>query len=170
MNYQKSFIASSAALAFAALAIPSGDTAAQGMKQVAGTYSAVSLNTTDAAGKKVEIFGPNPRGLLVLTADGHYSIVVMRATLPKFASNSRIKGSAEENQAVVAGSLGHFGKYTVDEKAKTITFHVDSATYPNWDKVPQTRPFTLKGGVLNYTVATVSGGTGTGSVTWKRVK
>lgn len=170
MNYRKSLIAASVSLTLLALAIPAGDAAAQTAKQLAGTYAAVSLNTTDAAGKKVEIFGANPRGLLVLTSDGRYIVIVMRASLPKFASNSRLKGTAEENQAVVAGSLGHFGKFTVDEKTKTIIFHVESATYANWDKVPQKRPFTLKGDVLNYTVATVPGGTGTGSVTWKRVK
>ena len=170
MHPRNSFIAASAAFAFAALAIPAGDAAAQGAKQLVGTYTAVSLISTDASGKKAEIFGENPRGLLVLTADGRYTIVVARAKLPKFASNSRIKGTAEENQAVVAGSLGHFGRYTVDEKDKTITFHVETATYPNWDGGSQKRPFTLKGDVLNYTVAAVSGGTGTGSVTWKRVK
>jgi len=152
------------------LAFATGQAAAQSMKTLAGAYAGVSFDQTDAAGKKTEIFGSNPRAMLILTADGRYSIVVARATLPKFASNSRVKGTSEENAAVVSGSLAHFGKYSLDEKDKTITFHVETATYPNWDGIPQKRPFTLKGGVLNYKVATVSGGTGSASVTWKRLK
>jgi hypothetical protein len=94
----------------------------------------------------------------------------MRASLPKFASNSRTKGTPEENKAVVEGSLAHFGRYTVDEKDKTITFHVESSTYPNWDGAPQKRPFTVKGDEFTYHVLAVSGGTGSGQVTWKRMK
>jgi lipocalin-like protein len=153
-----------------ALTIAAGHAAAQSMKALAGTYAGVSFEQTDAAGTKMEIFGANPRAMLVLTADGRYTIVVARSTLPKFASNSRMKGTAEENAAIVTGSLAHFGKYSVDEKEKAIIFHVETATYPNWDGVPQKRPFTLKNGVLNYRVATVSGGTGSASVTWKRIK
>jgi hypothetical protein len=170
MNYRKSLIAASASLAFVALAIPAGDAAAQSAKSLVGTYSGVGFVVTDASGKKSDVFGKNPRALMVLTPDGRYSIIVMRETLPKFASNSRLKGTPAEDHSVVEGSLAHFGKYTVDEKDKSITFHVESATYPNWDKVPQKRAFTVKGDVLNYTVTTVSGGTGTGSVTWKRIK
>ena len=159
-----------AAASAVSLALAAGHAAAQGMKALAGAYAGVSFEQTDATGKKNEIFGAKPRAMLLLTADGHYTIVVARASLPKFASNSRMKGTAEENTAVVTGSLAHFGKYSVNEKDKTITFHVETATYPNWDGVPQKRPFTLKDGVLNYRVAAVTGGTGSASVTWKRIK
>ena len=113
--------------------------------------------------------GPNPRAMLILTEDGHYTLVVMRESLPKFASNNRTVATAEENQAVVAGSLGHFGKYTVDENDRSITFHVDSATFANWDKLPQKRSLALNGDQLSYKVAAASGG-GTAEVVWKRIK
>lgn len=143
---------------------------AQSAKSLAGTYSGVSFSMTDAAGKTTQIFGENPRAMLVLTADGHYSAIVMRASLPKFTSNSRLKGTPEENKAVIDGSIAHFGRYTIDEKDKTITFHVESSTYPNWDGAPQKRPFTVKGDQFSYTVPTASTGTGSAEVIWKRMK
>ena len=170
MNRFSTFAAATASLLLLAFAFPAGDAAAQGAKSLAGTYTNVSTSNIDASGKKSDIFGANQRGMLVLTADGRYMIIIMRASLPKFASNSRLKGSAEENQAVVTGSIAHFGKYAVDEKDKTITFHVESSTYPNWDGAPQKRPFTLTGDQFTYKVAAVSGGTGSGEVVWKRVK
>jgi lipocalin-like protein len=142
---------------------------AQSAKTLAGAYSGVSFMTTDAAGKTAPTFGDNPRAMMVLTPEGRYSIIVMRASLPKFASNSRVKGTPEENKAVVDGSLAHFGRYTIDEKDKSITFHVESSTYPNWDGAPQKRPFTVKGDEFSYKVPAASGG-GSAVVTWKRMK
>jgi hypothetical protein len=36
---------------------------------------------------------------MVLTPDGRYMIVITRTDLPKFAANSRDKGSADEHMA-----------------------------------------------------------------------
>src|SRR5919198_654426 len=61
---------------------------AQSAKSVVGTYSGVSFVTTDASGKSTPTFGDKPRAMMVLTPEGHYSIIVIRAGLPKFAANS----------------------------------------------------------------------------------
>jgi hypothetical protein len=143
---------------------------AQSANSLAGTYAGVSFSQTDAAGNTTQIFGDDPRAMMVLTTDGRYSIIVMRASLPKFASNSRLKGTAEENKAVVDGSIAHFGRYTIDENDKSITFHVESSTFPNWDGAPQKRPFTVKGDEFTYRVPTASTGSGSAQVTWKRMK
>ena len=170
MDSRTTLVAVSASLLIAGAAVSAGDASAQGSKSLAGTYSSVAVKAIDASGKASDIFGPNQRGLMVLTADGRYMILITRSSLPKIASNSRLKSTAEENQAIVTGSISHFGKYTVDEKAKTITFNVEVATFPNWEGGAQTRPFTLAGDLLTYKVAAVSGGTGSGEVSWRRVK
>ena len=142
----------------------------QSAKSVAGAYAGVSFKNTDSAGKTSDVFGPNPRAMMVLTPDGRYSIIVMRGDLPKLASKSRLKGTPEENGAVVAGSIAHFGRYTVDEKDKTITFQVEASTFANWDGQPQKRSLSVKGDELKYTVSAPSTGTGSAEVTWKRMK
>jgi len=35
--------------------------------------------------------------------------------------------------AIVQGSLAYFGTYSVSETDKTITSHIESSTFPNWN-------------------------------------
>jgi hypothetical protein len=108
--------------------------------------------------------------MMILTADGHYTIVVGRTSLPKIKSGARSKGTAEENKTVVDGSIAHYGKYTIDDGGKAITFHVAMSTFPNWDGQPQKRALKVKGDTLTYTVAAPSNGGPANDVIWKRVK
>ena len=169
MNRLSTLTAATASLLFLALAVPAGDAAAQSAKSLVGTWTLVSADNVDSFGKKTPTFGPNARGSLIFTSNGRYSINIARASLPKFASDNRAKGTAEENQAVVAGSIAHFGKYTVDEKDKAFTFHIETSTYPNWDGTAQKRPFTVSGDELKYGVAAGSAG-GRVELVMKRVK
>jgi len=82
-------------------------------------------------GNKVETFGPNPKGIIIFTANGRYALVLTRPDLPKIASKDRLKATPEEYQAVVQGSLAHFGTYSVNKAEGTYTLHVESSTYPN---------------------------------------
>ena len=159
MNPARARFAAAACLVLA-LAMPFGNAFAQSARSVAGMYTLVS---TDA-------FGKNPRGVLVLGADGRYSTIVMRASLPKFASGSRLNGAADETKGVVDGSLSHFGTYTVDDGGKTITFHIEAATFANWDGATQKRPLKVSGDTLTYTVTAPSGGGQGADTVWKRVK
>jgi hypothetical protein len=93
----------------------------------------------------------------------------MRASLPKFASNNRAKGTAEAHQAVVQGSIAYFGKYTVDEKGQTLNLFIEGSTFPNWDGENQKRSLTLIGDELKITNPTASVG-GTNYQVWKRAK
>jgi hypothetical protein len=144
----------------AAVTALAGNVAAQTTKSIAGTYSPV----------RVEAYGDKPRGQMILTPDGRYSIVLSRAEIAKITSGSRTKGTAEENQAVVHGSIAHTGRYTVDDGGKSITFHIETSTFPNWNGTSQKRPLSLKGDLLTYTVATPSAGGGPNDVVWRRVK
>src|SRR6266700_4124210 len=169
MDRRNTLSAIAASLLLLSLAVPAGDAAAQGARSLVGTWTMVSSDTIDASGKRTPTFGPSPRGSLIFASNGRYSINIARAGLPKFASDNRAKGTAEENQAIVAGSIGHFGKYTVDEKDKAFTFHIETSTYPNWDGTAQKRPFTVSGDELKYRVAAGSAG-GRVELVWKRVK
>src|SRR5215470_8684011 len=142
---------------------------AQGAKDVVCTWDYVSADTVSADGKRSPTFGPNPKGIVVFAANGHYALIVTRSGQPKFASNNRMEGTPEENKAIVQGSISHFGTYVVNEADKTITFHIQTSTFPNWDGMDQKRPFTLSGDELKYTVPAASAG-GTADVVLKRIK
>ena len=143
----------------AALASTALTTFAQDTKSVAGAYSPVS----------VPAYGDQPRGQMILTADGRYSIVLSRADLPKIAAGSRTQGTAEENKTVVHGSIAHTGSYTVDDGGKAITFHIETSTFANWNGTSQQRALKLQGDTLSYTVTQPSNGGAPNDVTWKRI-
>ncbi|HZP79588.1 MAG TPA: lipocalin-like domain-containing protein [Pseudolabrys sp.] len=151
----------------AALGLMSGPLFAQDAKDLVGTWQLTS-NVITVDGKKIDQFGPNPHGVLYFESNGRYALVIVRDGLPKFAGGGRAKGSDEENRAVVQGSIGHFGTYSVADGK--IVFHVEHATFPNWDGGTQARPFTLKGDGLSFFVASASMGGGSSQVDWKRIK
>jgi hypothetical protein len=133
---------------------------AQDAQSVAGTYAPV----------KIPAFGDQPRGQMILTADGRYSILVSRADMPKIAAGTRTNATPEENKMVVNGSIAHTGRYTIDDGGKSITFHVETSTFPNWNGTTQKRPLKVQGDTLSYVVTAPSAGGGPNETLWKRVK
>ena len=71
---------------------------------------------------------------------------------------------------VVDGSIAHYGRYTVDDGGKTLTLHIESSTFPNWNGTMQQRALKVSGDTLSYTVATPSTGGAPNDVVWRRVK
>jgi hypothetical protein len=156
-----------AVLSFA-VTLCAGSALAQSAKDLVGTWTLVSAKT-DTGGNITDTFGANAKGMLSLDAAGRYVLMILGPNLPKFASNNRLSGTADEYKAVVSGSIAHFGTYVVNEGDKTLVFRIESATFPNWDKTEQKRAMSLTGDDLSYKVATASGG-GSATVTWKRAK
>jgi hypothetical protein len=148
--------------------LSAGKVCAQTVKDLAGTWTLVSV-ITEQDGKKTDTFGPNPKGILMVDANGRYVIAIARAELPKFASNNRMTGTPEENKAIVGGNITHFGTLAVNGADKTIIFKIETATFPNWNGTEQKRVFAITGDELTYTVPAASGG-GTATTVWKRAK
>ncbi len=139
-------------------------------KQIQGSWILVSC-VNEQNGKKVDLFGSNPKGSMILTPNGRFSIIIMRSSLPKFASNSRTKGTAEDNQAVVQGSIAFFGSYKVtDEKEQTVKLRLEGSTFPNWAGAEQERVVAVSGDELKYTNRSPAVGSGTNYLVWRRVK
>jgi hypothetical protein len=140
-------------------------------QQLVGTWAFVRTEATQADGKKILPFGPNPKGVNIFTEDGHFAQIQIADGIPKFASNSRVTGTAEENKAAVQGTIALFGTYTVDEAAKTIIYEVESSTFPNWVGLEQKRPIdSVTADELKHSNA---GGSIAGAKTvniWKRAK
>ena len=136
--------------------------------QLVGSWSFASVVNTRADGTKVEMFGPNPAGLLIFDGNGRYASVLVRPGVPKFASNNREAGTAEENKAAMQGSNAHIGRYTVNEADRSVTLHIEYSSFPNWNGTEQRRPITIAGDEMKYIVPTPSSGTGTSEVTFRR--
>ena len=135
-------------------------------KQLIGNWILVS-NTNTAANSRP--FGAND-GYATFAADGRFSITLLRSDLPKFASNNRDTGTADENKAIVQGSNAYFGTYSLNEADGTLTLHIERASFPNWAGTDQQRLIiSLTATELKYTNPAASVG-GTAELGWKRVK
>ena len=158
-------------VALAGLTISSAlPTFAKQTNDLVGAWTLVSI-TLDQDGKKTDMYGPNPQGQRTSDPTGHFSEIITRSDLPKFASNNRQAGTPDENKAVVQGSIAFFGTYSVNEADKTYSQHVESCTFPNWNGTERKYSFNISGDELNITViSTPSTGTGTAHAVWKRAK
>jgi lipocalin-like protein len=140
---------------------------AQSVDTLRGTWTLVS-SVTEKDGTKTDQFGPAPKGLLALDADGHFMLTIIGPNLPKFASGNRATGTPEEDKAVVSKSIAMIGTYSFTPSDKTLTFKVESATFPNWNGTEQRRSVvTASKDELKYITPTASSG-GIGTVTWRR--
>jgi hypothetical protein len=155
-----------AAIALGLVAAFADSAHAQTAQDFVGTWQLVSNTNVRQDGNKVDIFGANPKGLYVFTSNGHFAIVNMRPDLPKFASNNRNEGTAEENKAIVQGSIALFGMYSVADKV--LTLKVEGSTWPSWTGTDQKRNFTLSGDELKWSLPASVGGTA--EVVLKRIK
>jgi lipocalin-like protein len=99
-----------------------------------------------------------------------YSSPTLRADRPKFASNNRLKGTADENKAAVIGGIASFGTYTVDEAKKTYTLKTQGSTYPNLEGTESVRPFSIEADTLNVTNPAPTSGGPASQLVYKRAK
>jgi hypothetical protein len=142
--------------------------APKSMKEaIVGTWSLLIDDAIKPDGTHTPNFGPNPIGTAMFGADGHFSVTITRAGRPKFVSNNRATGTADENKAVVTGSNAFFGAYTLNEADKTLTLRVEGSTFPNLEGTTQKRSITslTAGDELTWSNPATKG-----EVAWKWVK
>jgi len=138
--------------------VASGTATAQTAKDLVGTWTLVASTNVGQDGRKIDVFGPNPKGMYAFDDKGRFVIVNARPDLPKFASNNRNQGTPDENKAIVQGSLSLFGTYSVADKV--ITYKVEASSWPGWTGTEQKRTITsFTGDELTYTLVGSIGGT-----------
>ena len=142
------------AVATLGLAVSPGPSIAQqksAKDMLVGAWTLLLADGVKADGTHVPEFGPNPDGILMFSPSGRYALQIERANLPKIKANDREKPTAEESKAIAAGTLAHFGTYTVNDADKSFITHVEASSYPNWNGTKQTRKITaLTDDVLTY--------------------
>jgi hypothetical protein len=139
--------------------------------QLVGTWTFVVAEVTAPDGKKSFPFGETPKGIIVFTPEGHFAQIHVASDVPKIASNNRLTGTPDEYATIMRRSISVFGTYTVDDEKKTVTFHIVSSSFPNWEGEAQTRTIdTLTADEFRNTNPNVAGGRGSASNLYKRVK
>jgi hypothetical protein len=136
---RRSILTISAAAVFTLALLPGNALAQQKTlkEQMVGTWIFVESTGKRADGSPN--WGTNPKGLLVFDGNGRYASTLLRADIPKYASNNRLSTTAAEDKATVQGSIATVGTYTINEADRSFTIQVEGSTFPNWNGTTQKR-------------------------------
>lgn len=137
-------------------------------QQIVGTWS-LSEQWVEQGGKKVQRFGPKPKGIAIYDANGRFATILLRSDLPAFTSDNAMTGTADENKAIVQGSNATYGSWSVNEQDGSLISQVDGSTFPRWDGQIQKRAVSILGDEMKMCVPGAQIG-GTACAVWKRAK
>lgn len=158
------------AMTMLGLAVLSGSATAQDKtlkQQLIGAWSLVSVYDQTTDGKKNDVWGPGVQGSLMLSPTGRFSYFVVAANRQKAATNDARNGP-------MGPIVGFYGTYTTDDGAKSLTFHIERSTFPQWDGLDRTAKVELLTGdelsFANSTVHTPDLGDIVPHLGWQRVK
>jgi Lipocalin-like domain len=71
----------------------------------------------------------------------------------------------------VLGTSTHVGRVDVDPANGVLVFHIELASFPNWEGTEQKRKYVMSGDELTYQVPTAASGNGTTPISvWRRVR
>ncbi|RWY49111.1 lipocalin-like domain-containing protein [Mucilaginibacter gilvus] len=114
--------------------------------------------------------GKDAKGVLMIDAEGQYSLQIFKTDRPKFASGDKKRGTPGEYASALLGLSTHAGHIKIDTAKKLLQFDIDYAAYPNWEHTSQTRQYTLKGDELYYQLPANAGAGTIAASIWTRVR
>jgi lipocalin-like protein len=137
---------------------PATRPAAAAATRIVGTWELVTRTVRRADGTAIvdRVLGEKPIGRLVYDASGAMSLQMMRIGR-KSAISIPENPADRSNARVVTGYDSYFGRYTVDEKAGTVTHHVEGSLFPEDLGSDWVRPFTLDGDRLTLRLTSADG-------------
>ena len=138
-------------------------------KQIVGTWTLVSVVNTRPDGTKFDPFDGKATGMLMSDSTSHFSWQIIRSDIPKFASNNRLEGTANEFKAVGQGINSYFGTYSLDDSGKTLTQHIERSSFPNYNGTNRIWAIALTADELTMANQAAASG-GANELKWKRVK
>jgi hypothetical protein len=93
-----------------------------------------ALNSAYEQGKDDRRFasswGPDVKGTVIFSPTSRFALEIIAAHRPK--------STAGDPSSPIGKAIAYFGTYSVDGAKKTITYHIERATYPQWDGIDRT--------------------------------
>lgn len=138
---------------------------------LSGTWVLVAADEIRPGGDRVHSYGDDPQGLLIVDADGRYSLQIYRSGRQKFAAGAKARGTPEEFADAVLGMSSHTGRCLIDPADNTLVFKIELSAFPNWEGTEQRRSYQLSGDRLSYQVPATANGTGVRPISeWRRIR
>jgi hypothetical protein len=106
------------------------------VEKLIGTWLQVSIDTVSADGTRRPLYGENPKGIVIYTSDGYFSLMQARVDLPKLQSGLPSKATPDEAKAVIAGSIAYYGTYSLDEANNILSLDIHASTLANFTGNP----------------------------------
>ena len=116
---------------------------ARGDSPVLGIWKLISLQTEADDGTVTYPFGNDVAGLLMIDAEGYFSVQLMDTKRPSFKSGDPRDGTPEEVKTAFENYIGYYGTFDLDETKGVAIFHVKGAWFPNWIGTDQIRYCTV---------------------------
>src|SRR5215207_3313460 len=123
-----------AALLLSVTAATSRSADAQSASPIAGTWTLVAADLLHADGTRTTDYGASPKGLLIVDANGRYSLQIFRSERPRFASGDKVTGSAAEFQEAAIGSSTHCGRMSLDTVGHVLSVNTEGSSFPNQEE------------------------------------
>ena len=112
--------------------------------RLAGAWRLVSW-VSATAGKTSPMFGPSPRGTLILDPASQVAAVQI-AAVPRASLSVALWLMADpgEARAAYVSYFAYWGRYTIDEPTATLAIVLDECLFPNWSGTEQRRTYRLE--------------------------
>ena len=148
-------------------------------QQLVGSWKLISRQSRLDNGQLVADpgLGDRPSGILIYDSSGHMAAQLSREgrtiemLKEECAEITKVK-TAPNTANTILGYDAYFGTYSVNEKEKVVTHHVESALWPGNQGKSINRSFDLKGDELTITVKTTNEQDQpvTRTLVWQRLK
>ena len=125
------------------------------MQRLAGSWRLAEESLTLPGGKTVKSWGEKPLGYLSFDPAGQFSLMMMRADLPRF--ETRTGGTPEQNEAIAKGVIAYYGDFTAGEDGASVVMKIAGSTFAAFSGTTSRRPLQFRGEsemVMHVTVPT----------------
>ncbi len=137
--------------------------------QLIGAWALVSNEHTRPDGTKRQLYGSDPKGTLILLANGRFATISVSSERLMFKSNNRLQGTSEENQSAVQGTNASFGTWSVDEANNSLTMRFEGNLFRNLEGTDSKRPIRLAGDQLRV-INPAPGVGGSADIVYRRIR
>lgn len=140
-------------------------------QQFIGAWRLVSFEIQGDDGNNTLPFGPDPKGTIIYTDNGRFSVQLMRGNRPEFAEGDPLKGTPEEIEAGFNGCISYYGAYEPNQAEGFVIHKIEGSMFPNWEATDQKRFAEFSGNRLQLRTPPLQwdGDQRVGVVTWERI-
>jgi hypothetical protein len=115
------------------------------LQRLIGTWRLVRCEQRDPDGAISYPLGEDAVGQIVYEAGGRMSAQLMKKDQARFADADLRNATSAEKSEAWNNYFGYFGTYSLDEREKTVTHHIEGSSFPNLVGEDQQRYYRFEG-------------------------